>query len=167
MPHMSSSTDSPESRKAAYLNAVETNTDWVDETIGAGMKNAHSFGAHTGGDKWSMYSGFAYDDNESYMMGNSYTRISGRINLDADIAPWAKLLFSGSMSEGRNQRISMAWSGGLGRAMSQALPYMPVRYENDTLVNGVSYESGDFYQWNTNWNMVAEREMKKWYNTTS
>ena len=165
LPHMSSSTDSPESRKAAYLRAVETNTDWVDETIGTGMKNAHSFGARTGGDKWSMYSGFAYDDNESYMLGNSYTRISGRINLDVDLAPWAKLLFSGSMSQGRNQRVSMAWSGGLGRAMSQALPYMPVRYENDTLVNGVSYESGDFYQWNTNWNMVAEREMKKWRST--
>ncbi|MDG2363174.1 MAG: TonB-dependent receptor plug domain-containing protein [Flavobacteriales bacterium] len=112
LPHMSSSTDSPESRKAAYIRAVETNTDWVNETIGTGMKNAHSFGARTGGDKWSMYAGFAYDDNESYMMGNSYTRISGRINLDADIASWAKLLFSGSMSEGRNQRISMAWSGG-------------------------------------------------------
>ena len=165
LPHMSSSTDSPESRRAAYLRAVETNTDWVDETVGTGMKNAHSFAARTGGDKWSMYSGFAYDDNESYMLGNSYTRISGRINLDVDLAPWAKLLFSGSMSQGRNQRVSMAWSGGLGRAMSQALPYMPVRYENDTLVNGVSYESGDFYQWNTNWNMVAEREMKKWRST--
>ena len=99
------------------------------------------------------------------MLGNSYTRISGRVNLDVDLTPWAKFLFSGSISEGRNQRVNMAWSGGLGRAMSQAFPYMPVRYDSDTLVNGVSYEAGDFYQWNTNWNMVAEREMKKWRST--
>jgi len=165
LPHMSTSTDSPASRREAYLRAMQTDTDWVDETTGTGMKNAHSFGARTGGDKWSMYSGFAYDENESYLLGNSYTRISGRMNLDVDLAPWAKLIFSGSMSQGRNQRVSMAWSGGLGRAMSQAMPYMPVRYENDTLVNGVSYQAGDFYQWNTNWNMVAEREMKKWRST--
>ncbi len=165
LPHMSTSTDSPDSRREAYMRAMQTDTDWVDETTGTGMKNAHSFGARTGGDNWSMYSGFAYDENESYLLGNSYTRISGRMNLDLDLAPWAKLIFSGSMSQGRNQRVSMAWSGGLGRAMSQAMPYMPVRYENDTLVNGVSYQAGDFYQWNTNWNMVAEREMKKWRST--
>ena len=43
-------------------------------------------------------------------------------------------MVSSSLSQGINNRIDAAWSGGLGDAMSNALPYYPV-YRSDTLFN--------------------------------
>ena len=46
LPNMSSAADDPATRREAYLRAMETNTDWVDQTIGVGNKNAVNFGVH-------------------------------------------------------------------------------------------------------------------------
>ena len=56
---MSSAADDPATRREAYLRAMETNTDWVDQTIGVGNKNAVNFGVRQGGDKYNLYAGFS------------------------------------------------------------------------------------------------------------
>ena len=68
-----------------------------------------------------MYNGVSYDKNESYAIGNSYTRTSARTNFDWTPSDKVKVLLSGSTSEGRNQRVRGGWSGGIGTAMSTAL----------------------------------------------
>ena len=56
--------DSPE--PAGRLRAgLMTDTDWVNETVGMGVKHNYSFGARSGGDKHSLYAGVSYDDNGS------------------------------------------------------------------------------------------------------
>ena len=153
------------SREAAFLEAMNTDTDWVDETVGTGFKQMYNFGVRNGGKKHGLYAGITYDDNQSYLIGNSYERISGRANFDYTFNRWLKLMFSGSVSRGINNKVDVAWSGGLGSAMSTALPYYGIRYEEDVLDDdgNVIHEAGDFItQWT---NPVAAQELKKWRTT--
>ena len=149
LPNMTSSSDDPQTRKDAYLRAMQTNTDWVDQSIGVGNKNAVNFGVRQGGERYNLYVGIAKDNNQSYLLGNSYDRTSGRVNLDfAPNKQW-KMLMSSSFSRGENNRIDAAWSGGLGDAMSNALPYYPVQYdETEYDANGnVAHEAGEYFLW--------------------
>ena len=60
------------------------NTDWVDQTIGVGVKESTSFSVKYGNEKLKSYANISYDQNESYLVGNSYDRLSGRLNFDYD-----------------------------------------------------------------------------------
>ncbi len=173
LPNVTSPLDDAETRRAAYQNALLTNTDWVGQTIGTGLKNAHSIGIRHGADRYQLYGGISYDDNHSYLLGNSYERISGRMNVDYRPTDRLTLTGSTSVSQGRNNRIDAAWSGGLGDAMSNALPYYPVRYESDVLGdNGDTlHQAGEYFLWFDEWggtkNPVAVRELKQWRTTES
>jgi hypothetical protein len=171
LPNMTSSADDANTRREAYERALLTNTDWVDETIGIGLKNAVNFGVRHGADRYSFYAGVSKDNNESYLRGNSYDRTSARINFDWKPTPKTKVLLSTSLSRGENSRIDAAWSGGLGDAMSNALPFYPVQYAQDEIdANGnVTNEAGEYFLWFDEWggtkNPVAVRELKKWKTT--
>ncbi|HCZ08929.1 MAG TPA: SusC/RagA family TonB-linked outer membrane protein, partial [Flavobacteriales bacterium] len=104
LPGFSSAGDSPEARKTAFEQAMLTDTDWVSETIGTGVKHNYSFGARKGGEDYNLYAGVSYDDNGSYLLGNSYERVSGRLNADFEPADWAKIMVSSSLSQGINNR---------------------------------------------------------------
>jgi hypothetical protein len=52
---MTSATDDAATRKAAYLKAGQTDTDWVDQTVGRGNKYGTNFSARYGGKKHSVY----------------------------------------------------------------------------------------------------------------
>lgn len=171
LPNMSSAGDDPATRQAAYMQAMNTQTDWVDETTGRGTKGAINFGVRQGGDRYNLYAGVSKDNNSSYLLGNSYNRSSGRVNFDWKPNSWATVVLSTSLSRGENNRIDAAWSGGMGDAMSNALPYYPVRYEEDVLdANGnVAHSAGEYFLWFDEWggtkNPVAIRELKKWKTT--
>ena len=171
LPNLTTAADGPETRREAYLDAMNTNTDWVGETVGTGFKHAYSFGVKKGGENYNLYGGLSYDDNESYLRGNSYERISGRLNMDFTPTDWMMVLVSTSLSQGRNNRIDAAWSGGLGDAMSNALPYYPVYYDEDVISNGgdTLHRAGDYFLWFDEWggtkNPTAVRELKKWRTT--
>src|SRR6056300_83740 len=109
-------------------------TDWVQQTIQQGIKHGYDFSASRGFKGGNFYAGLSYNDNNSYLVGNSYERLSGRINADFDITKRFKLGLSTSLSRSINNRIDAAWSGGFGEAMSRALPIYPVysaEAEND------------------------------------
>jgi len=171
LPNLTSAADDPETRKEAYLNALGTNTDWVDQTIGTGVKHAYSFGARKGGEDYNFYGGISYDNNESYLRGNSYERISGRANFDFTPTDWMTVMASASLSQGRNNRVDAAWSGGLGDAMSNALPYYPVYYDEAEISAGgdTLHQAGEYFLWFDEWggtkNPTAVRELKRWRST--
>lgn len=165
LPGLSSASDPAATREAAFKEAQKTNTDWVDLTTGTGFKMMHSAGITHSGKKHNLYAGLTYDDNGSYLIGNSYKRLSGRVNFDYQIHKNVKLISSLSNSQGRNVRVDAAWSGGLGLAMSTALPYYPERYSDDVFDNdgNLIHEAGDYYFWNNGYtNPVATREAIKW-----
>lgn len=167
LPNFTTANDDAMTREAAFRNALRTNTDWVDQTIGTGVKQMYNFGMRKGGKKYGLFAGLTYDDNESYLVGNSYERISGRINADYDATKWLKIMFSGSLSRGINSRVDVAWSGGLGNAMSTALPFYPVTHEADVFNDDgeLQHAEGDYYIWSGSQNPVAYQNLKKWRNT--
>ncbi|MCF8426189.1 MAG: TonB-dependent receptor [Bacteroidia bacterium] len=121
-----------------YDQAMATNTDWVDETIQTGAKYGMNFSATKGGEKLNTFMNLSHDNNGSYLAGNSFVRTAGRINMDYKATQWLKIGINSSLSRGLNNRVNAGWSGGLGAAMSTALPIYPI-YNAD----GTYYRSGN------------------------
>ena len=116
------------------------------------QKMQQNISFRSGGEKWSMYNAVSYDKNESYAIGNAYTRTTLRTNLTLNPIRGLQIDLQGSTATGENQRVNGGWSGGVGSAMSTALPYMaPVT--KDTLFddNGNVLGVQDDYQLNV-WN---------------
>ena len=154
LPGLSTSSDLPSVREAKYKEAMKTNTNWFDELTGIGIKQSYNVGVGYVMNKFKLYAGLGNEDNGSYIIGNRFIRNTARLNLDWQIND--KLTYSGggSYTNSVNHRVDAAWSGGIGEAMSTALPYFPV------------YDSlGDYYMWNGGYsNPVAYRDLRKWVN---
>ena len=148
----------------SWEDAQKTNTNWVDETIGIGYQQNYDLGLSHAGEKHNVYGGFSHQNDQSYMIGNSYLRNAGRLNADLMPTKWAKVSVSTSLSEGVNNRLPQGYSGGLGAAMSQALPIYPIFYENDVLNDDgvVIHKKGDYFfpSNDINRNPVAARELR-------
>jgi TonB-dependent starch-binding outer membrane protein SusC len=124
-------------------------TDWWDLMTQTGFKQDYNLSWNKGGKKLKTYSGISYSDNQSYMVNNAYERISGRLNLDYQLSSQTKISLLSSYSRGNNSRVNTAWSGGLGDAMSTALPIYPVLNDD-----------GSF--WSIGANPVRQAEFTKW-----
>jgi len=166
LPYLTTAGSSPETRKAAFERAMETNTDWFDLFSRRAQKTQQNIGLRSGGEKWSMYNGVSYDKNESYAVGNSYTRTSARTNFDWTPNDKIKVLLSGSTSEGQNQRVRGGWSGGIGAAMSTALPYMAPYVVDSTFdANGSLVSTERNYELNRWFNPMAYQDFVQWRET--
>jgi len=166
LPYLTTEGSSPEARKAAFERAMETNTDWFDQFARRAQKTQQNIGLRSGGEKWSMYNGVSYDKNESYAIGNSYTRTSARTNFDWTPNDKIKVLLSGSTSEGENQRVRGGWSGGIGAAMSTSLPYMAPYVVDSTFdANGSLVSTERNYELNRWFNPMAYQDLVQWRET--
>lgn len=126
-------------------------TDWWDENVQTGVKQDYNFSWTRGGEKLKTYFGISYSDNESYLRGNSYERASARLNADYTLTNSTKLSSSLSYTRGNNSRVNAAWSGGLGDAMSTALPIYPI-----------TNDDGSFWVQQGTPNSVRQRELTDW-----
>ena len=139
----------------SWEDARKTNTNWVDETMGTGMKQLYSLGTTYRKGKFGAYLGLTWEDNGSYVIGSNYERAAARLNLDYKPIKNLTLNLSSSITKGTNIRVDGAWSGGFGAAMSTALPIYPIY---DT--------AGNFWNaGNGSWNPVAARTLKDWRTT--
>lgn len=139
----------PLPRGVSWEDALKTNTDWVDLTVGTGVKQEYNLGMKQGNKRYSSYLSAGYLNDESFLKGNSYVRYSARYNMEWKLADWFKLAANTSLAQGVNNRVSQAWdAGGFGAANSTLLPiYSP----GD---NGVGNLGGD--------DPVFRREHRKW-----
>lgn len=145
--------------------ARRTNTDWVDETVGVGLKQAYDFSMQYGTKDLNVFTSIGYDDNGSYLVGNSYERTSFRTNVNYRPMKDLEITASVALTRGVNNRVDAAWSGGLGSAMSEALPIYPIFYQ-DTVRNtsgDILYLPGDY--WDQGANPVRQRELQDWRTT--
>ncbi len=140
-----------------YEQALNNNTNWVDETIQTGAKYGANFSATHGGEKTQTFLNLSYDNNGTYLKGNSYERIAARVNLDYAVTKWMKVSVNSSLSRGVNNRVNAAWSGGLGAAMSTALPIYPTRNADGTWFRGGSNPVRDMQ--NKKWKTVENRAL--------
>jgi TonB-dependent starch-binding outer membrane protein SusC len=154
----------------SWEEAQQINTDWVNQTVGTGIKQLYGLSLNKKGDNWGIYGNFSYDNNQSYLIGNSYVRTSGRLNFDWAFAKKWKLAVNTSLSNGINNKVDNAWSGGLGAAMSTALPIYPIYWREDVYdIDGntgdsvLIHQKGDYWlQGGVNNNPVASRNLKEW-----
>jgi TonB-linked SusC/RagA family outer membrane protein len=149
----------------SWEQARNTDTDWVDETIGVGFKQAYNFSTNYGTKKLKLFASLGYDDNGSYLIGNSYVRSSFRTNATYKVNDKLDISANLSVSQGVNNRVDAAWSGGLGAAMSTALPIYPV-FHPDTVFDGqgnILHLPTDY--WDDGSNPVRQRELTDWRTT--
>lgn len=109
-----------------WEEAQKNNTDWWDLVTRTGFINEHSLSMNAGTEKLRSYIGLNYGDNQSYVKGNAYTRYSVRANLDYRFSNKLKASLTSGWNRGDNKRVPAAWSGGIGDALSYALPIYPV-----------------------------------------
>ena len=149
----------------SWEDARQTDTDWIDETTQVGFKQSYNFSAQMGGEKFDFYGSLGYEDNGSYLAGNSYERLSLRSNFTYRFTDKLNIAFTTSLSRGINNRIDAAWSGGLGAAMSTALPIYPIFFK-DTVFDPegrIINLPGDY--WDDGANPVRTRELQEWRTT--
>lgn len=135
----------------SWQDAQNTNTDWWDLLTRKGTINEHSLSMNVGGKKVRSYIGAVYGDNQSYLLNNSFTRYGIRANTDYKVSDKFKISLNAAYNRGINKRVPAAWAGGLGDAMSTALPIYPV-YKKD----GTYYDAGS--------NPVRRLNETKWRN---
>lgn len=127
---------SPEERLAAFQQYSQNNTDWWDLLTQTGFRQRYDFSVNWGNDKLRAYVGTSYNDTESYIPGNKFKRFSLRGNFDYTASEKLDVSVSSSYSQGVNRRVRVAYTGGLGDAMSVALPIYPLRNPDDTFFRG-------------------------------
>ena len=113
-----------------WEEAESTNTDWQDLMLQKGVSQEVNLSFRRGGDKLNSYVGGSYSDQSSFLVGNSYERLSGRINLDYTPFKRFHVGTTSMFTRGVNNRVDASWSGGLGHAQSEALPIWPVKLDD-------------------------------------
>ncbi len=113
-----------------WAQARNTNTDWWDLLTRTGVINEHNISMNMGTDKAKLFLSGNFGDQQSYIVGNSFTRYGVRANFDYKFSNIIKAGITTGWNRGVNNRVPAAWAGGLGDAMSYALPIYPV-YKND------------------------------------
>lgn len=119
-----------------WEQAEKNNTDWWDQLTRTGFINEHSLSMTQGNKLVKSFIGATYSENQSYLKNNSYTRLGLRTNFDFTITPKFKATLSAAYNRGINKRVPAAWAGGLGDAMSTALPIYPIYNEDKTWFTG-------------------------------
>lgn len=130
-------------------DARKTNTNWGDEVVRLGIKQQYDFAVGQNKERFNYRVGLTYDDNQSYLTKNDYSRIGARANGDVQLTKNIKLGITSSLTEGINNRVDEGWAGGLGASMGTALPIYPVYNPDGTYFSGGT-------------NPVRQRELKDW-----
>ena len=106
-------------------------TDWIDQVLRTGYVQELSASAQGGNEKTIFYVGMTYKDEEGFVLGNNYERLSGRINVENKATDKLSLGTNMSVSYSKNDRVPTGDAGGLGLAQ-QKLPYLPIYNEDGT-----------------------------------
>lgn len=109
-----------------YAQASQVNTDWWDELTQLGFINEHNLAMSQGSKKLKTFANLSYSNNEGYIKNNSYQRLSARLNMDYNLLSNLKISLTSGFNKGINKRVPAAWDGGIGDAMSSALPFFPI-----------------------------------------
>jgi TonB-linked SusC/RagA family outer membrane protein len=122
-----------------FATASVNNTDWWDLLTQVGFINEHNLNMTQGGKKLKTFANLSYSNNEGYIKSNSYQRISARLNMDYNILDNLKISLTSGFNRGINKRVPAAWDGGIGDAMSSALPfYTPYKSDGTYFTGGAN-----------------------------
>jgi len=64
------------------MNNAGAGTDWVDQITRNGFIQEHNIGIGGGNDQTRIYSSFSFIDNQAVLRNSTFTRYTGRLNID-------------------------------------------------------------------------------------
>lgn len=118
-----------------YDDVQNIDTDWEDLVLRTGFKQEYNLSMRTGSKKIRTYAGLGYLDGESFLVGNTFKRITARTNVDFTLSDKLTLSVNGSIARGLNDKVKQGPFGGLGLAWSRALPMFPVENADGSYFN--------------------------------
>lgn len=123
----------PLPRGIAWDDALNTDTDWVDLVTKTGISNRHSFSVNYGKNKLKTYLNLSYDDTESFIRNDEYTRLSGRLNIDYQVLDNLKIGINTSLTKGIYDKVNIndTWRN----AQSFTLPFYSPFQDNGDVDN--------------------------------
>lgn len=106
--------------------ALYTNTNWLDQTMQVGQILDANISASGGSEFASFFSSLGYRKESSYAVANEFERMTARTNVEVNASPDVKIGLNANLNYAVNDRVPVAWAGGIGAAQSSALPYFPI-----------------------------------------
>jgi len=112
-------------RGQADTLAMNGGTDWIDKVLRRGSYHDINLSASGEMKKRFFYIGGTYHKEDGFLVGNSFDRMAGRINIENKATD--KLTLGGNigLTYSINKRVPTGDAGGLGDAQKM-LPYLPV-----------------------------------------
>lgn len=115
------------------LELTGINTDWQDEIFRTAPISSYNVSASGGSDRVQTFVSLGYFNQEGTIIGQDYTRISGRLNMDYKASDKLTFGLSSTYSDSKNDRVANDFSGisVMGNALLRN-PNLPVRNEDGT-----------------------------------
>lgn len=142
-----------------------SNYNWVDEAFRDGLQQQYDLSVRGGTEDTRFFVSGSYDDQENYVIGNRFRRISGRLNVEHDPFDWMSVGANLNVSRSLNDRAA---SDNLVAAplTSSALvpPIVPIRVsqEEDQTAEPGDYRGFNFQNpWNIADNVIATAQFNE------
>lgn len=152
-----------------YDPSGKTSTKWQHEVFRNAMTTNHQVSLSGGNDRTTVYAGLGYTKNQGVVLGSSYSRLSGRVNVDHKVNEWLKASFRQMLSFNRTDGYADQSDQGQGWGNSsptssifQQDPTAPPKDENGEWLNGTSW-SGTV----DNPHLAFEENSYEYYNTNT
>ena len=146
-----------------------TSTKWQNEVFRNAPTTNHQIGLSAGNERTQVYAGLGYTDNKGVVIGSSFNRLSGRLNVDHKVNDWLKASFRQMLSFNKTDGYAdqsdqeQGWGNSSPTSsIFQQDPTAPVYDENGEFLNGTSWSgSAD------NPHLAFEEDSYEYYNTNA
>lgn len=114
--------------------AMNTNTNWVNETLRMGFSQDYNVSISGGSDKLLFYLSGNMKDDKTILIGNHYQKFSARANLESQLNNIFRVGGNMFFTHTNDQQAPISWDGGVGK-VTYMLPIWPVYKEDGSYFN--------------------------------
>jgi TonB-linked SusC/RagA family outer membrane protein len=109
-----------------------TNTNWINTMLRTGFQQKANLSAQGGSQNATYYVGGSYEKVNGIIVGNDFSRLSGKVNLEVRATKKIKIGTNLTFTNRKYVNVPTGWAGGLGTAQSRSLPIMPIHNPDGT-----------------------------------
>ncbi|SMO94953.1 SusC/RagA family TonB-linked outer membrane protein [Gracilimonas mengyeensis] len=147
-----------------YLGGVwdpENNVDWEDQAYQDNLSQSLEISTSGGNDQTQYFISGAFDDQEGHIIGDTFNRINGRVNLDHQFTDRFDIGVNMALTRTLNERIPNDNSFATPIQLAAQSPLTPVYTEDGTLNMNTLYNNGLLYLDGTNYDTEVYRTLGK------
>lgn len=123
---------------ASLSDVIRTDTDWQEEAFQDASFTSFDLSASGGNDQTRYYISGGFLGQDGILIGNSFDRISGRVNLDHRVGKKIAIGVNFNVSNTKNNRVADDNSFSTPIQLVAQSPLTPVRNENGLLDNNLN-----------------------------